>query len=153
MLSNRSLKDLKLNLATSNNFLIYVNFKEYKPTTNLQLVTRNDNFLNPAQTRTYWESEQEIQTFPRDESNKFNRPLIKSVIQHNAEPILQQTIKNPKFENVGPNKYEELKKDNYYETYKKIDKSENLKSEKTFEIPKSKVTSNSKKIKADGKFF
>ena len=101
-------------------------------TTNFKPIIRNENSPNMIQNKIL--TEQEIQTFPtfiRDDSNKLSRPLIKSVIQQNYDPVyLKPNNYNNSMQNMTPNEFEGLKKEkSYNNTYSKVVRADDLRSQ------------------------
>jgi hypothetical protein len=104
-------------------------------TTNYQPFAKNENSASIIQNKIL--TEQEIQTFPtfptfiRDDSNKLSRPLIKSVVQQNYDPVyLKSNNYNNSMQNVISNEFDELKKEKLYNnTYTRLVKTGELKTE------------------------
>jgi hypothetical protein len=104
-------------------------------TANYQTFAKNENSASIIQNKIL--TEQEIQTFPsfptfiRDDSNKLSRPLIKSVVQQNYDPVyLKSNNYNISMQNVISEEFAELKKEKLYNnTYTRLVKAGELKTE------------------------
>ena len=104
-------------------------------TANYQTFAKNENSASIIQNKIL--TEQEIQTFPtfptfiRDDSNKLSRPLIKSVVQQNYDPVyLKSNNYKNSMQNVISNELDELKKEKLYNnTYTRLVKAGELKTE------------------------
>ena len=104
-------------------------------TANYQTFAKNENSASIIQNKIL--TEQEIQTFPtfptfiRDVSNKLSRPLIKSVVQQNYDPVyLKSNNYKNSMQNVISNELDELKKEKLYNnTYTRLVKAGELKTE------------------------
>jgi hypothetical protein len=100
-----------------------------------QTFAKNENSASIIQNKIL--TEQEIQTFPtfptfiRDDSNKLSRPLIKSVVQQNYDPVyLKSNNYNNSMQNMISNEFAELKKEKLYNnTYTRLVKAGGLKTE------------------------